>query len=275
MEQGKSLLLSHHIKPDEAFYVQSDDRLFVAAYSSVASLVVRFSGYFLDAHGEVNQYALDVAPTSDRAITSQSQIFGEGFLLSCIATLASGNANRGQCYIRARIQRGLGGAINPIAQLLAGYVTDDFSPSFPGGTMEGPLDGSGMLRSITGTNPAAGVEISETVPTGARWRVSTLMATLVTSSDVANRRVRILVDDGTNEFFRYKVATDQTATQTIQYIFAPLGTESGTAFSVAIVPIPPNLDLPAGARIRTNTSGLAAADDWGAPQLLVEEWMEA
>lgn len=259
---------------NDGLWVEMSDRLFVAAYSSVASLVVRFSGYYRKANEEISEYAFDVEPTSDRAATTKDFFIGEGFLLSCMATLSSGNANRGQCYVRAHIQRNTGAAAVKLHRVISGYVTDDNSPSFPYGVPQGPLDGPGMLRSVTGTNPAAGAEITDAVPTGARWRLSTVSASFVADANVANRRVRAIIDDGTLEMFRYKAAADQTAGQTNQYTFAPLGSESAIANNVAIIPIPPDCYMFAGWRFVTSTVNLQVGDNWGAPQYLVEEWIE-
>lgn len=275
MDSSHSVLLTHHIKPDYGFYVQSDDRLFVAAYSSVASLVVRFSGYFLDARGEVNYYAIDVAPTSDRAVTSGEQIFGEGFLLSCTAHLLTGNANRGQCYVRARIQRGTGATLVPIAQILGGYVTDDFSPSFPFGKIEGSLEGPGMLRSVAGTNVAANTEITEAVPTGALWRLRSLVVVFVTAAGGSTRRVTFQFDDGTTIFLQCGPDRTQAASTTVRYSVASVGLAPDSTAGTIHIPIPPDLRLPAASRIITSTTNLAAADDFAAPQLQVEEWIQA
>lgn len=275
MDTDRKILLSHHIKPDYGFYIQSDDRLFVAAYSSVASLVVRFSGYFLDARGEVNHYAIDVAPTSDRAVTSELQIFGEGFLLSCTAHLLTGNANRGQCYVRARIQRGTGATLVPIAQVLGGYVTDDYSPSFPYGKIEGPLEGPGMLRSVTGTDPAAGVELAETVPTGARWRLCEVRFTFTADATVTSRRVRLGLDDGTNLFRQGLSDEAHTAGNAFAYSAGNWGATQSAAGGTKPLMFPLPADLLAGWRMVTATINLQAGDNYSAPQMMVEEWIEA
>lgn len=274
MDKEHSLLLTHHIKPDAAFYVQSNDRLACVVHSSVASLTVRFSGYWLSANGEVRQYAVDVNPTSDRAATSQTQVFGEGFLLSCITSLVSGNANRGECYVRARIQRNTGAPVLPIVRLLAGYLTDDYSPSFPFGKIESPLEGPGALRSITGTNPAAGAEISETVPTGARWHVISFHALLTSDATVVTRRIRFFLDDGTNNYYNVTAPTAHSFSTAWLYTWANTGMSSGNVSQEQLHTLPVDNRLAAGHRLRTVTVNLQAGDDWGAPQLYVEEWLE-
>lgn len=275
MDKEHALLLTHHIKPDYGFYIQSDDRLACVVLSSVASLVVRFSGYYLSAKGEVNEYAIDVSPTSDRAATSQIQSIGEGFILSCRTSLVSGNANRGQCYVRAGIQRNTGTPVLPLARLLAGYLTDDYTPSFPFGKIEGPLEGPGIIRVITGTDPAAGAEISETVPTGARWRLFSVRTTFVTDATVANRLETLTLDDGTTIFFRSGTFTNHAASLTWAITWASGVVEDGTNALANTQAIPREVLLSAGYRINTSTINLQAGDNWGAPILHVEEWIEA
>lgn len=275
MEREHSLLLTHHIKPDYGFYIQNDDRLYVAAYSSASSLRVRFSGYFLSANGEVRQYAVDLAPTNDRAVTSALQSIGEGFILSCIAHLLSGNANRGQCYVRARIQRGTGATIVPIVQLLGGYLSDEFSPSFPYGRIEGPLEGSGYIRQVTGTNPAAGAGADETVPTGARWNLLNFAVAYTTDATVANRYFILDVSSPTEWQIGIISILAQTA-GTTRYIWLAIGTdrvfEVNTAYQSLPLPIVP---LTAGWRLSAYATNGVAGDDFGAPLYTVEEWIEA
>lgn len=275
MDKDHSLLLTHHIKPDYGFYIQGDDRLYVAAYSSVASLVVRFSGYFLSANGEVRQYALDVAPSSDRAVTAQQQSFGEGFLLSCVAHLLSGNANRGQCYVRARIQRGTGATIVPMVGVVGGYVTDDYSPSFPYGKIQGPLEGPGYIRGISGTNPAPAVAITETVPTGARWRLFSVQFDLATDSNAANRYIQISLYHTTFGFAAVVSTQAQVASTSVGY-HAALHMDRAYSAALATVTLPlPAVMLPAGGEIDIFPDAFQAGDNLSAPQLWLEEWIEA
>ena len=256
-------------------WIEHSDRLYVAAYSSVASLVITFSGYFRKMNGEIIEYAITVNPTSDRAVTEGNQHFGAGFLLSCVARLTSGNANRGQCYVRARVQRSTGSPLLALQDIVGGYVSDDFTPSFPYGKIEGPLEGQGMIRSITGTDPAAGAEISESVPAGARWILRGFVATLVTSGDVATRYVRWTLDDGTTIFNKSESGGTQTATLTRLYIANDMNFSTGTAPDIYVPWFIGGILMAAGYRLKTVTDNFQAADNWGAPQLSAEEWIEA
>lgn len=258
-----------------ALPIEADDSLVFQVYASVASLVVLFSGLHMDARGETKYWEREVRPTSDRLVTTASTVVGKCFLISVGATLRSGNANRGQCYVRAFIRRGSGATGIPVYQLLQGYVSDAYSPCYPLGRMEGPLEGPGMIRSVTGTNPAAGAEISETVPTGARWRFISLSSVLDTDATAVNRRPTLVVTDGTNTFGNYMTATNLTANTIQPVCFAEGIGDAVLANFMSQAASPNNFMLPAGYQLTTDSFNLQAGDEWTAPQLLVEEWLEA
>lgn len=138
--------------------------------------------------------------------------------------------------------------------------------------VDGTLSGPGTIKSITGTNPVAGNEILETVPANTIWKLMSMYPTLVTSADAANRQVHFLVDDGTTTFFQSVAASLQTASLTHTYSIAPHGVTATVTALNQFIPIPANMILLAGYRMSTVTDAIEAADDWGAPQFVVEEW---
>lgn len=79
-------------------------------------------------------------------------------------------------------------------------------------TKENILDGldersSSRVDVIVGANPAAGAEVSETVPAGETWCLLGVRVTLVTSATVATRQPILTLDDGTNIFFENPAAS--------------------------------------------------------------------
>lgn len=256
-------------------YLRQHDGIRLTAYSSVASLVVELRYLLLNEDGNLISGAISLAPTSDRAATSTTQHVGGGFLISAAVVLASGSAKRGQCYVKAQVVVGQGAAAVAYNTIVSEYVSTTFQPSYPGTPVRGALEGPGYLRSVTGTDPAAGAEVTEAVPTGARWRLISLKVLLTASAQAANRRTRFLIDDGTTIYFRTRSATDQTANQAIHHTFATVGDTLTTSASTSVIASPGLLYLPAGHRILTDTFNLDVGDDYGAPQMLVEEWIEA
>jgi hypothetical protein len=272
---AERMLRGRGVVAPDGFFLSRMDTVQFSVFNSASSIVVGFRGLILSPTGEVLAFERDITPTTDRAATTEDHQVGEGLLIYLTALLVSGNASRGQTYCRVRILKGKGAGALPFAVLLQGYVSDDYSPSWPHGKQEGPLEGPGVLRSVTGTNPAAGAELSETVPTGARWHLHSLSASLVSDATATTRRVRFLVDDGTTVLGEWSELTGQTASLTGVYTFATQGVNLNYTNNVASVPAPITGQLLAGWRIRTTTLNLAAGDNWGAPQLLVEEWIEA
>ncbi|MBA7609565.1 hypothetical protein ES703_16756 [subsurface metagenome] len=131
----------------------------------------------------------------------------------------------------------------------------------------------GRIISITGTDPAAQTEISETVPARRRWSIKSIFFHLITDVTVANRHVSLIIDDGTNELWRITCANAHPASCDTTYSFAQIAATEALVDCACFHPLP-DLSLPAGARIRTSTPLLKAGDNFSAPQLLVEEWID-
>lgn len=116
----------------------------------------------------------------------------------------------------------------------------------------------------TSANPAAGAEISITVPTGETWILGSIKYTLVTSIAVATRLTSITYDDGTNVYMKLDAAVSQAAALTYNYDgMVDIGLSSALLGTDVYFPLP-RLVLPAGHRIRTSTLGIDVADDYSA-----------
>ena len=142
--------------------------------------------------------------------------------------------------------------------------------------VDGALDGPGSVKSIAGTNPAAGSEISETVPANAIWSVQSISALLVTDATAADRRVRVTTDDGTTVYHQVSSRVNHTASLTVRYTWTPFGAPAAAVIAATdatiVVPLPNPTILAAGHRFISVTGAIVAGDNWGAPQMSVEEW---
>lgn len=136
---------------------------------------------------------------------------------------------------------------------------------------------AGTLKVVTGTNPIAGQEVSDTVPFGKFWRLLAAEVTFVTSAAAASRFPKWVIDDGTTEVFRSSTPAAQTLSLTEFYQLCPgLGTSTFPAAGAnAIVQsmCPSPLWLGPGFRIRTLTGSIDTGDDYGAPAYLVVEYV--
>ena len=212
--------------------------------------------------------------TASRA-TSSIFLTPTGWLLGGEVFVSGASPSLGQTFVVVEIVRGVGANAIALQVIGAGYVSAKQPLSFPSPTILNSIDSGGALRSISGTQPGAGAEISETVPTGARWELVTFRAGLVTNATAGNRTSILYFDDGVNRLASFPAMA----------VVAPSGNSAieWARGSTAIATVngqnlpgfvPQSLLLPAGARMRTATANLAAGDQFGAPQYLVREWLE-
>jgi len=118
-------------------------------------------------------------------------------------------------------------------------------------------------------SPAAGSDWSVAVPAGRIWRITSIVAKLVTSATVATRNPYLVVSDGTTNAVRVLPYASQAASLTGLYSW--LTECSSTVVGNDQQNDIPELTLTAGWTIGTLTSGLAAGDQWSDIALFVLE----
>ncbi len=255
-------------------YLTGEDNFRLTTWGALANLVVALEGRYIDCDGNTQPFAEAHIPNSDRSAKTSIFPAREGLLTNLHVRVASGSALVGAVAVLLELVRGREGAVQPIGTLLQGYATSATRLAWPGSGVSALAAGPGRVRVIVGTDPAAGVEIAETVPTGARWRLRTFVFSLVTSAAAANRTPVLTIDDGANVYWETANNINQTAGQTAKYragIGVPLATIGALTYQL---PLPSDLTLGAGHRIRTVTGALDAGDNYGAPVYAVDEWLE-
>ncbi len=257
-----------------AFYFTGEDALRVTTFNAAAGVTLAIEGRRIDVDGHIQPFAERHVPTTDRTVASTTFPLGEGFLLNVQLRATAGTPRIAQCFAILEVVRGVTGSVVPLATLVQGYVTDTSRLAWPGSPLRSSIDGPGVIRSIAGTDPAAGAEIAEVVPANARWQLDTVRVELVTDATVANRTVTLIVDDGATTLASVTASAAQAASLTRQYQAYASGGAPRLDGTVFYLPIPPELMLMGGFRVRTSTAGIVAGDNFGAPQLLVEEWIE-
>lgn len=255
-------------------YLTGEDNLRLTTFGGVANLVVVLEGRLVSPEGKIVPLSERQIPNSD--YTAKSTIFplAEGVLTNAQLRLGTGTAGRGSVFGVLEVVRGNGVNAQALSTLLAGYITTNGRLAWPGSPIESSINGPGRIRSITGTNPAANVEISEVVPVGTRWRLISWQATLVADANVATRTAELIIDDGTTVIVPAFPNVNQTAGQTMTYTAGVFGSFGSVAGAFNLIALPESLMLAAGFRIRTSTTNRQVGDDWTAPQMLVEEWIE-
>jgi hypothetical protein len=255
-------------------YCTAQDNLRLTSWCSSAGVTqILVTGRFLSITGDLIDLSEAFTPATDRTLTTAVRALGEGWLLD-LSIATNGSPTLGQAFVRAEIVRGFSGTVTPLKVLCQGRCNAVQRLAFPGSPIVTSIDGPGILRSITGTDPAAGAEISETVPAGARWRLHSLRATLTTDANPANRGVVLVFDDGVNAWGGVGTNFSQVASTAFTYNWGTGGQTSATTSPGVTVSMPNRVWLPAGARIRTATGAIQVGDNWSAPQYEVEEWLE-
>lgn len=258
--------------PPGALYVGPNDHFLVNTWCSVASVTLDIAVRMLLPDGIIHTNRFSFPLNSDRSVTTDSFALPEGFILSVLAGSNGAVLVPGQCWILCRLARGAPNVGTAHQTLIADYVHDMLDLSYPAGILRHPTSGAGVIRSITGTNPAVNTEISQTVPTNARWQLLAIEFNLVTDINAADRFVRLTFDDGATIFYTIEALAAHTASLTRGYSYAINGQQQTVVSSLFNFPLP-HLFLNAGFKITTATGGRQAGDDFAAPQLLVQEWI--
>lgn len=129
-----------------------------------------------------------------------------------------------------------------------------------------PLPSSlGTFKILTSTDPAANAEFSITLAKAA-WLISVSVA-LVQGATQTPQPI-LVIDDGTTTFFEmFGSSAAQAVSTTCRYTWSgdvQLTGQVGATTNVhSMGPLPQNLVLPAGYRIRSSTLGLGANSDYG------------
>lgn len=258
--------------PSQQIYLQRNDLLAFNVLTNGNNISLRIDYRWLTPEGEIKE------GESNQLFISGSGFFSfplyEGWLLSFAARVTSAPVLYQLNFLQAFITRAqVPNSQSPMYALFwQGFIYQNTANGWPGTPAREITDGPGIIRSVTGSTPGIGNEISETVTTQRRWNLLAFRATLTTSATVANRSPVLLFTDGALTFFRGQCYFTQTASVGAFYSAAqnPPGATptNGDQVLTTMLPMP----LKAGFKIQTNTLGLQAGDQWSAPQYLVQEW---
>lgn len=256
-------------------YLSGEEQLRFQSVGNTTGLIVQVTGRVLRPDNTISPISFAHVPNSTRTTASTVVALSEGWLLGIEARVLSGTVPGNGLWGILDLVRGSGTNIIPL-QALAWDFISAVDPLMWGGALNvGPLDGAGCLRAIVGSAPGAGNQISETVPTGARWEPICFSAILTTSGAAANRIVALTLDDGTNIYHVESNNINQAASTLLAYEHAQ-GNQRIAAPLATGIPcvLPTGLKMGAGHRIRTSTVLMQAGDTFNAPNYLVREWFD-
>ncbi len=253
-------------------YLTGEEALRLTTFANLANLVVSITGRVLRPDNTISRIQATHNPNSNRTAASTVIALSEGWLLGVECKISSGATSFGQVWGQLELVSGSGSTAIALQSLANDFMSTNAPLIFPGGANVDPLDGAGNLRSITGATPSAGANISETVPTAAQWELLALRFQLVTSAAVANRVVRVVLDDGANIFFESSAQFAQTASSTNFYAAAQGQNDRNVGslnLGASVLPIGARLN--AGFRWRTLVNAIDVADQLSGIQYLVKE----
>jgi len=258
------------------FYTTGEDNLRVLSYNSAAGVRLKVNGRLIDAAGHASPDSWDHIPNTDRSVKSDDLPLSGTTLLNLTVFAAAGSPRIGQTFVIVQLIRGLGSAAIVLGTILSGYVTTQQALGFPGSSVTASTDGEPTPRQIVGATPAAGSDIVETVPTGARWELLSTRQTLTLSAAGIAAPVRAQIDDGANVY----AETWTPNTGGLSTVNPIAFSQDMQDFSIAIgsgnfcaAPLAGNRML-AGSRFSVHSTVNPAAVTWSAPVYNVREWLE-
>jgi hypothetical protein len=267
------------IQPPANVYVTTDDTLVIGGWNAAPNQTLIVSVRFLLSTGPTVQGQYSFTLPSNRSAFAFYIPLTNGYMLSVTLALQGGSstfAQRGYCYCSVNIARAGTVFGIPSFVLFSDYVSADLSISWPSWTQNASVSGMGAGRSIILTTPAAGSNLSETVPTNCRWRLRYLSFNLTTSSAVATRQVVVtLLSPSSTVFYAYTPIVTQAASLSYNYIFSTgFGFQSsalqGTGVYGSLGEIVANQSWSFG----TSVTNLQSGDQIQNPYCRVEEWID-
>jgi len=272
----KIIFETHNVQPPSPLYLGTEDILFMQVFAPTIAVPfsLNFEIRWLDPTDGVKTIRRTIIVSATKV--NQPYILGEGFLLSISASLVgAATAARGQVFCQAFIVRNL--LTDPLVtwSLLSDYVSTNFHPTWPGGIYKSPLEGPGYLHVVNTAAPGAGSGFVIVVPAGVRWRLQSLVFSLTTAVAVANRNVNLLLSpDGSNTLYFVSALASQAASLSVIYSAAAISPYTEAQTNLAVLPLPLNYVLLAGASLTINAQNLQAADQFSQSFIDVEEWAD-
>lgn len=256
-------------------YLRGDDVLRLTVLNSKSGALVQLSGRMLSPEGKITNFLHNLSPAATRTPVTLTRQLGEGWLLDVAVGCKFTTIAIGQLFAVLSLCRGLSGNVDDLSTLASGYITQHTRVAWPGSGVRPSSDGRGFIRSVTGTDQAANTDVNEIVPSNVRWRFMCGTFQLVTDANAANRTVRLIFNDGTFNVVSCPAVAIQAASLTFNYSAGAFGAAALSALTDIAIPTPPDIYLLPGYGITTVTTNRQVGDNWGAPQYVVEEWLEA
>ena len=259
-----------------SFIFTGEDALRLTVYNSVTGVIVAVHSRQHAPDGGITASADRFTPSSDRMPAAAEFVIGRGALLNVSLFVVAGTPLLGQTFAKLQVVRGRGAAAIVLGTIVQGYLTANQDLAWPGSQIRNSSDVLPAIRTVIGTNPAAGVEIAETVPAGARWEIVSVHCRFSTNATPANRQPSIYFTSGGVTWLYLPHQGIATAGAVWEFMWV-----DGYPYAAVLNPglplsyLPPRMPLASGTVIATATTGLQAGDNYDSPRIQVRESMEA
>lgn len=257
------------------FSFQGEDVLELTTWNSAAAVRVTIQGRIHVAPRDVKPFTHTHTSNTDRSAKTTVASLPRGELLNCIAFVSAGAPAVGQAFVRVAVRRGAGPAFELLGVIVQGPITASIFRAFPGSVIVSPFEADPFLRGVSGTTPAAGAEILETVPTGARWEFLTTRFSMQADANVNNRRTDFQIKAGANVVYRTANSNVWTNAQQPAFTVSPnVGYQITATTLASTLPAPQPCLLRAGDSFGTLTAGIQVGDQYTKPEYTVREWLD-
>lgn len=258
------------------FFTTGEDNLRVTSYNSAPGVSLKINGRLLDTAGRANADSWDHTPNTDRSAKSTDLTLSGSTLLNLTVFSAAGTPLQGQTYVIVSLIRGIGAGAIVLGTIVQGYVTSNQALGFPGSALQQSTEGSGSVRTIVATVPAAGAEVAETVPAGARWELLLFSARFAPQVTVGiNRMPMLYAQLGGQNLFFVPIARTVDAPNVLSCNWSSgLGLQANTLSVFTATGLPVSIPLLAGTVLATLTDGMQPADTYTSANYTVREWLE-
>lgn len=257
------------------FTFTGEDVLELTSWNSAANVRIVIAGRVHTPDGTIKPFEAKHTPATTRTPVTTVHTIPRGDLLNLIMYCDAGAPVLFQTFARVAVRRGAGDAFTRLGVLVQGTISASSALAFPGSPIERSVDGEGFHRAITGTMPAAGAQIAETVPAGARWEIVNVFLGLTTSAVAHGIFVNLAI--GSAGGTKLLCFCSQTQAQSLGWFYnfgAGLAQSFDTVVGRMQLSLPNDLIALAGETIQVNATFAAAGDQFSAPVLSVREWLD-
>lgn len=263
-----------NLPPPTSLYTYPEATLRVRILNARTGAQVSVRGLFLPVEGRFVEITETYNPDATRTPNDFFVRVGEGFLIGISASITPTTTQPGECFMLVELGKSTQATYFPLYPLIGGYVVGNSALTWPGSPPANPGVGRGNIRTIVGTDPAAGNEILETVPTNTIWRLMGFRAGFTAANVGVARQIRMGISDPlASSMYVVSNEVDQPINSTTRYNAGPsLASQSVNRLEFRM-PFPADIIMLAGYNFFTIVNTLNAADNWSVPVLFVEEWV--